>query len=77
MNSSQQQNMIGHNDQKVMVNAAAFASKYRSKKESYFFLTVDCKAYLPAHECITQYFLKQLINGEKKRKLCIPHIILH
>ena len=60
-----------------MVNAAAFASKYRSKKESYFFLTVDCKTYLPAHECVTQYFLKQLINGEKKRRLSVLYIKLH
>ena len=77
MDSAQQQNLIGQGGQKVMVNAAAFASKYRSKKESYFFVTVDCKAVLPAPECVTQYFLKQLINGEKKRKSCILHIVLH
>lgn len=77
MNSSQQQIMADQGGQKVMVNASAFASKFRSKKECYFFLTVDSKVYLPAHECVTQYFLKKLMTGEKKRKLCIPHIILH
>ena len=51
-----------------MVNAAEFASKYRKKNECYYFCTVDCKMYLPAYECVTQYFLKQLISGEKKRK---------
>ena len=60
-----------------MVNAAAFAAKFRPKKECYHFLTVDCKTVLPAHECVTQYFLKQLINGEKKSKLYILHIVLH
>ena len=69
--------MIGQGDQKVMVNTATFAAKFRPKKECYHFLTVDCKTYLPGHECVTQYFLKQLINGEKKRKSCILHIVLH
>ena len=59
-----------------MVNAAAAASKYRSKKELYYFLTVDCKAYLLAYECVTQYFLKQLVKGDKKRKLCPLHFVL-
>ena len=45
----------------VRVNAALVASKYRSKPECYSFLTVKCKAYLPSHETVTIYFLKDLI----------------
>jgi len=31
------------------ITAAAFASKYRSKREVFMFLTVDCKGYLPKY----------------------------
>ena len=31
------------------VTAAAFAAKYRSKKECFEFLTVACKAYLSSY----------------------------
>ena len=30
-----------------MVSAALFAAKYRSKRECYNFLAVDCDVYLP------------------------------
>jgi len=42
------------------------AAKFRSKKEIYFFLTLDVKAYLPHHTTVTIYFLKDLIAGTKK-----------
>jgi len=53
---------------KVTVNAAAFAAKYRSKRECYNFLTVECKVYLPAYDTVTIYFLKDLMTGVKQRK---------
>ena len=34
---------------KVLVSAAAFAAKYRSKRECYNFLAVDMGVYLPAY----------------------------
>ena len=34
---------------KVQVSAAAFAAKYRSKREVYNFLAVDSGVYLPAY----------------------------
>ena len=40
------------------VTSAAFAAKFRSKREVYQFLTVDVKAYLPPLENVTTYFLK-------------------
>ena len=40
-----QQNQGG----KVMVSAAAFAAKYRSKRECYNFLAVQCEVYLPPY----------------------------
>ena len=51
------------------MTAAAFAAKYKSKRECYTFLAVDVQAYLPAYDTITIYFLKDIINGSKKSKL--------
>ncbi len=62
----QEPNADGPN--KVAVNAAAFAAKYRSKRECYNFLTVECKVYLPAYDTVTIYFLKDLMTGVKQRK---------
>lgn len=53
----------------VNITAATFAAKYKSKKEIFSFLSVQVKAYLCAFECITIYFLKDLVSGKKKRKL--------
>ena len=54
---------------KVQVNAMAAGAKFRSKKECFQFLVVDCETYLPDDpDCVTTYFLKQLVNGQKKRK---------
>ena len=53
----------------VQMNAKAVEAKLRSKKECFVFLNIDCKAYLPDDpDCVTTYFCKQLISGEKKRK---------
>ena len=57
------------------VSAAAFAAKYKSKREVYMFLTVDRKAYLPSFETLTIYFLKDLVSGKKKSKF--PQILVH
>ena len=35
------------------VTAAQVAAKFQSKKEIYFFLTLDVKAYLPHHTLVT------------------------
>lgn len=50
------------------VNVASFAAKFRSKAEVYQFMTLDVKAYLPAPNTITVYFLKDLVSGTKKCK---------
>ena len=50
------------------ITAAAFAAKYKSKRECYTFLAVDVQAYLPAYDTITVYFLKDLVSGAKKSK---------
>ena len=54
--------------QPVQVSAALVAAKYRSKAECYSFLTVRVKAYLPSHETVTVYFLRDLISGKAKCK---------
>ena len=50
------------------LTAAQFASKFKSKREVYTFLTIDAEAYLPNHESVTIYYLKELISGKKKCK---------
>ena len=50
------------------VTASEFAVKYRSKNEVFMFLTVDCRAYLCDASCLTVYFLKALVSGEKRCK---------
>ena len=60
---------INLNQAREKVNAAMFASKFRSKREVFVFLTVNCKSYLPPNECVTVYFLKDIAMGTKKGKL--------
>ena len=50
------------------VTATAFASKYKSKREVFNFLTIDVKAYLPSYDTVSIYFLKDLVSGKKKSK---------
>ena len=50
----------------MQINSNEFASKFRSKRECYTFLTLDVKAYLPEYKHVTIYFLKELVSGEKK-----------
>ena len=50
------------------ITTAQFASKYKSKREVYTFLTVDCKAYLPGYHTLTIYFMEDLMAGRKKSK---------
>ena len=57
------QNIVAN---KTAVTASTFASKFRSKREIYVFLTVDMKAYLCACANLTIYFLKDLIMGKRK-----------
>ena len=47
---------------------ATFSAKFRSKNEVYQFLTIDVGAVLPQKECVTTYFLKDLVMGRKKCK---------
>ena len=46
------------------VNVNAFSAKFKSKREIFSFLTIDAGAYLPSHEVLTIYFLKDLVNNE-------------
>ena len=55
------------------VTAMEFASKYKSKREVYNFLTIDVHAYLPPYDNLTIYFLKDLVSGAKKSKSSNTH----
>ena len=58
--------------------AKAFQAKFKSKYEVYRFLTLDARAYLPYHETVTIYFMKELMGGKKKilttAKIRIIHV---
>ena len=58
--------MQSNNDQRRSIAAANFASKFRSKREIFVFLTVDVQAYLCNCDNLTIYFLKDLITGKRK-----------
>lgn len=53
---------------KQRITTNEFASKFRSKNEVYTFLVIDVGAYLPPPECVTIYFLKELVSGTRKCK---------
>ena len=40
-------------NQHQVVTAAQVAAKFKSKKEIFYFLTLDAKAYLPHHSNVT------------------------
>jgi hypothetical protein len=48
------------------MTAAAFSSKFRSKREIFVFMTVDVTAYLCNCDNLTIYFLKDLVTGKRK-----------
>ena len=53
---------------KQRISTATFSAKFRSKSEVFQFLTIDVGAVLPPKECVTTYFLKDLVMGRKKCK---------
>ena len=63
-------------NQSTRVTTTEFASKFRSKNEVYTFLAIDVAAYLPAPECVTIYFCKDLVSGKKKCKSLFQSLTL-
>ena len=53
---------------KARLTTSEFSAKFRSKNEVYAFLSIDVEAYVPSKDCVTIYFLKDLVNGKKKCK---------
>jgi hypothetical protein len=60
--------MQGRQPVKARLTTSEFSAKFRSKNEVYAFLSIDVEAYLPSKDCVTIYFLKDLVNGKKKCK---------
>ena len=54
--------------QQSVITTAEFSSKYRSKAEVYYFLSVNVGAYLPPREACTIYYLRAIITGAKSCK---------
>ena len=44
---------------KVLVQS--FQAKFSNKKEIYAFLSQDCKVYLPQPDCVTVWFLRDIV----------------
>ena len=59
--------MQARNQAQLSVTAAAFGSKFRSKREIYQFFSIDVRAYLPDCDHVTIYFLKDLLTGKKRQ----------
>ena len=53
--------------QQVSIDAAAFGSKFKSKREVYRFLTLDCGAYLPSYETVTIFHMRDIVAGKRSR----------
>ena len=49
MNQNNNNMQINQPPEKVRITAKDFAAKYKSKREVYNFLSVDCGIYLPAY----------------------------
>ena len=65
------QPLINTFDNKVDISVKQFVGKFRSKAEIWKFASVDCRAYLPAYNTISVYFLRDLLMGKKKSKFNI------
>jgi hypothetical protein len=51
----------------VRLDAAAFGSKFQSKREVYRFLTLECGVYLPSYETVTIFHMRDMVAGKRKR----------
>ena len=51
---------------KVNINALQFSARFKSKTEVFYFLTVECHAYLPKCSATNIFWMKKLIDGSLK-----------
>ena len=59
--------MVNAPAQLLSYDAAAFGSKYQSKREVYRFLTLDCGVYLPSYETVTVFHMRDIVAGKRTR----------
>ena len=59
-NQAMGNNMVG-NPNLTRISAQEFAGKFKSKRECYNFLAVDCEVYLPPYDNTTIYFVSDLL----------------
>ena len=52
----------------VKVSVKEAAAKMSTKHEIYNFLIFDCKRYLCDEDCLTSYFMKDIMQGKRKGK---------
>ena len=53
----------------MQLTAKEFNAKFGTKREVYDFATVHCGFYLPENQCVTIYWLRDILSGERKGKL--------
>ena len=53
--SDQENNQIPNPFANIKISAAEFGAKYRSKRECYNFLSVDCGVYLPSYGKLSSF----------------------
>ena len=49
----------------VMIAPAAFASRYKSKKEIWRFLSCEACVYLPPYQTVTIFHMRDLVSGKR------------
>lgn len=47
------------------VTAAEFAAKYKDKVELERFLKMEMEAYLPRKDCVSAFFYRSLLSGDR------------
>ena len=50
---------------KHLIPVKLFSAKYKSKRELWNFLAIECGTYLPAYDVVNIYFLRDLCNSKK------------
>jgi hypothetical protein len=53
---------------KVELLSSSWAAKAQTKYEIYVLLVTEAKVFLPKCQCLTMYFLKEIISAKKRRK---------
>jgi hypothetical protein len=57
------------------LTAAQFKAKYQNKVDLDKFFKIELRAHLPHHRCVSGYFYRSLLSGEKEVRPMISTFI--